>query len=207
MLRKFLLLAVLGWLAWSSWSERPIHYSAGVVVQASPKQMNLRKVEQFQHEGFVISRKASFEIRARVLGKERYRFGTEADLSPVDLALGWGPMSNEQVIGQLDISQGNRWYYFKYAQPPPIPQADIIRHSSNMHMIPADRYTAKQLTGLRPGAVVSIRGYLVDVDRPDGWKWRTSMRRDDTGAGACEIVWVEQVFVEETAAIPSPVRG
>jgi len=73
-----------------------------------------------------------------------------------------------------------------------------------MHMIPADRYTAKQLKSLRRGAVISIRGYLVDVDRDDGWQWRTSMRRDDTGAGACEIVWVEQVIIEDTVR---PVEG
>ena len=196
-MRKYLLLAVVAVLAWQSWSQRPIEYADGVLVAGAPKQVNIRRVEQFQHEDFVISRRASFDIRARVLSKERYRFGTEAQLSPLDLALGWGPMSNEQVLDRLDISQGNRWYYFRFEQSPPIPQQDIIRHSGNMHMIPADRYTAKQLNSLRPGSIISIRGYLVDVDRNDGWQWRTSMRRDDTGAGACEIVWVEQLFVEE----------
>ena len=206
-MRKLLLLAILAWLAWSSWSERPIHHEAGVLAAASPQQMNLSRIEQFQHEDFLISRKARFDIRARVLSKERYRFGTEAQLSPVDLALGWGPMSNEQVVGQLDISQGNRWYYFRYENTPPIPHPDILRHSSNMHMIPADRYTAKQLTSLRPGAIVSIQGYLVDVDRADGWQWRTSMSRDDTGAGACEIVWVEQIFIEDTVSTAQGVSG
>ncbi len=76
-----------------------------------------------------------------------------------------------------------------------------------MHMIPADRYTAKQLTGLRPGAVISIKGYLVDVDRDDGWKWRTSMSRDDTGAGACEIVWVEQLQVEDIGTVGQAASG
>lgn len=206
-MRKLLLLAVLAWFAWTSWSERPIQHQAGVLVAAAPIQVNLSRIDQFQHEEFLISRRARFEIRARVLSKKRYRFGTEAELSPVDLALGWGPMSNEQVLGQLDISQANRWYYFRYEQTPPIPPADMILNSSNMHMIPADRYTAKQLKGLRRGAVISIRGYLVDVDRDDGWQWRTSMRRDDTGAGACEIVWVEQLVVEDTLSTAQGVSG
>ena len=197
-MRKVLLFAILGWFAWTSWSERPIEHAAGVLVPGFPAQANLSRGEKFQHQEFSITRRARFNIRARVLSKERYRLGTEAALSPLDLALGWGPMSDEQVVGQMNISQGNRWYYFKYRPSMSISQADISLHSGNMHMIPADQQIAKQLKKLRSGAVISIKGYLVDVDRDDGWQWRTSMRRDDTGAGACEIVWVEELVVEDS---------
>jgi hypothetical protein len=30
---------------------------------------------------------------------------------------------------------------------------------------------------------------------PDGWRWRSSLTREDTGAGACELVWVERIAV------------
>jgi hypothetical protein len=46
---------------------------------------------------------ASFDIRARVLARERYRFDRAADLSPIDLALGWGRMSESAVLDQLKI--------------------------------------------------------------------------------------------------------
>jgi hypothetical protein len=46
----------------------------------------------------------------------------------------------------------------------------------------------------RPGEVVTLRGYLVDVRGPNGFRWNTSLRRDDTGDGACELMWVEQVL-------------
>ena len=206
-MRKLLLLAVLAWITWTSWAQRPIEHEAGILAATAPLQENLSRPVKFQHDDFTITRKAKFKLRARVLSKERYRLGTEADLSPVDLALGWGPMSDEQVVGQMDISQGNRWYYFKYQPSLPLSPAAVSLHSSNMHMIPADRYTAKQLIGLRPGAVVSIEGYLVDVDRADGFAWRTSMRRDDTGAGACEIVWVDQILIEESVVAMQSVSG
>jgi hypothetical protein len=32
---------------------------------------------------------------------------------------------------------------------------------------------------------------LVEADGRDGWKWRSSLTRDDTGDGACELMWVE----------------
>ena len=46
---------------------------------------------------------------------------------------------------------------------------------------------------LREGDVIVLQGYLVDVDHESGWMWRTSMSRTDTGAGACEIVYVESI--------------
>jgi hypothetical protein len=33
----------------------------------------------------------------------------------------------------------------------------------------------------------------VDVSAPDGWQWRSSRTRTDSGAGACEVIWVEDV--------------
>jgi hypothetical protein len=47
------------------------------------------------------------------------------------------------------------------------------------------------LKKLRPGQIVTARGYLVDVRGPGGFTWNTSLSRTDTGAGACELFWVE----------------
>jgi hypothetical protein len=60
-----------------------------------------------------------------------------------------------------------------------------------MHMIPATPLIERRLTALRPNDVVRLRGYLVEAEAPDGWRWRSSLSREDTGAGACEVVWVE----------------
>ena len=43
---------------------------------------------------------------------------------------------------------------------------------------------------------LELKGYLVDVDHDSGWMWRTSMSRTDSGDGACEIVYVESLSVE-----------
>jgi hypothetical protein len=31
------------------------------------------------------------------------------------------------------------------------------------------------------------------VRGPGGFTWNTSLRRDDTGGGACEILWAEAI--------------
>ena len=38
---------------------------------------------------------------------------------------------------------------------------------------------------------------LVDVEMPNGALWRTSLSRTDTGAGACETVYVERIEIRD----------
>lgn len=143
-----------------------------------------------QRNGYRIVPLEPFTIEARVLATQRYRFDRESDLAPVDLALGWGPMANPLVNQKVTITQSDRWYYWRAIELP-IPAQQIGVHSANMHMIPATPVIERRLTALRPNDVVRLRGYLVQAEAPDGWRWRSSLSREDTGAGACEVVWVE----------------
>ncbi|GAB3729982.1 hypothetical protein GCM10028794_04870 [Silanimonas algicola] len=140
--------------------------------------------------------RAGFAVEATVLGVERYRLGREAAVSPLDLALGWGPMADPANYEALDISQSGRWYHYRWGpEGPPLPLETIIASSSNMHMIPANSAIAKRLDALDEGHRVRLTGWLVDIETPDGYRWSTSLRRDDSGDGACEIVYVCEVTV------------
>ena len=75
--------------------------------------------EPFQHNDYKIIPRRTFYLEARVLSKRRYRTGREAQLAPFDLALGWGPMSDDTILKDIKITQSNRWYYYKYKIPPP----------------------------------------------------------------------------------------
>lgn len=133
---------------------------------------------------------AGFSIEARVLGREDYQLGRESEFSPTDLALGWGPMTEDAVLSRLRISQSSRWYRYRWEDAPPIPLQDIIRSSANMHMIPADDAVAAALRRIERGDRVRIEGWLVQINTPDGGRWRSSLTRDDSGGGACELVYV-----------------
>jgi hypothetical protein len=133
---------------------------------------------------------AGFSVAARVLSSKEYRSDREADFAPLDLALGWGRMREESVLSQLDISQSGRWYRDRWSAQPPLPPDEIARSSANMHMIPASSTVAAALADLEEGDAVRIDGWLVQVNATDGWRWRSSLTREDTGSGACEVVYV-----------------
>jgi hypothetical protein len=192
----FIVLVLLAGMAYRDWSLREIEYPPGVLVAEVPKQVDVERLASVAMDDYELTPRAEFEIRARVLSREDYSWGTEADLSPMDLALGWGVMSDQAVIDQIEISQGSRWYYTRYQLPAPISNREIIQNSGNMHMVPAHSRIRKKLKGVRVGDIVRLRGQLVDIDHPSGWYWRTSLRRDDTGGGSCEIVYLEEIEIE-----------
>jgi hypothetical protein len=194
--RLFVLSAfLLAYMLAREWETSAITHPPGVLVPQAPVQVNLDP-SSLMLDDYQLTRRARFEIRARVLSTRNYYLKRESDLSPIDLALGWGPMSDQAVLDRIDISQASRWYHTRYEFPAPLPDQQIISSSSNMHMIPATGAIKKALKKLREGELVSLHGYLVDVDHDSGWAWRTSMSRDDTGGGACEIVYIESIVVE-----------
>ncbi len=133
---------------------------------------------------------AGFSIGARVLSRRDYDGDREARYAPLDLALGWGRMREDAVLAQLDISQSNRWYHYRWRDQPPLPIDEIVRSSANMHLIPASPTVAAALDGVAAGDNVRIDGWLVRIDAPDGWRWRSSLSREDHGGGACELIYV-----------------
>lgn len=194
MKRLLVLLLVLALIGW--WLSPPAGRSRapGVLAPEAPVQVDLHDAAVIEHEGFRLTPLAKFSINARVLSREDYRFDAESALSPMDLALGWGRMSDTAVLERLDIRQSVRFYSYRWADMPPLPPAEIVESSANMHMVPANSAVARQLEKVRKGDVVQLEGFLIEARRNDGWYWRSSLTRKDSGAGACELLYVTSVI-------------
>ncbi len=190
------LLCVLAFTLYEAWAGGPITHPPGILVPEPPEQVNLQRPYAWRKGDRVIVALAKFHLRGRVLSTERYSWDATADLSPIDLALGWGPMSDQRIVDALDIVQGNRRYLLTPAgDRPPLPWPALTINSSNMHMIPADPDIEKLLKSLRRGQIIELKGFLVGVQEKGQWVWVSSTSRTDTGDGACEIIWVEHLSV------------
>lgn len=205
---KKLVIAVLivgGASQW--WMRKP----AAVIVTSPPPQVRIAEPGSereapaqrsysgrtaFEVNGHEVRPLAEFAVTARVLSVERYHSDRAAQLSPVDLALGWGSMSRKSVAERISVSQGGRWYHWRYSGEPPIPRREIEQSSANMHIVPANKEVARIVADAGAGSVVRLRGYLIEARGKDGWTWRSSLSRDDTGDGSCEVLFVQTAEVQ-----------
>jgi hypothetical protein len=142
--------------------------------------------------------RASYRIAARVLGNKPY-YDWQSSVSPRDLALAWGDMSNPSVDEWIYGRQANRWYRYEWDSTPPYSSSYIASHTANVHIIPATDNLDKALRQVEKGDLVYLEGYLVDLQVRDGDRVghvNTSLTRDDTGAGACEILYVKRLILD-----------
>ena len=196
MKKLFIVIVVWAGLWLLFFKESPIVLGPGVMAPNTPIQTEIQSPVKFEFKGATFTPLANFDITAKVLGIENYRFDSSAELSPVDFAMGWGKMSDESVLKSIEITQSGRWYRWRTGKLP-IPRREIETNSANMHLIPASDDVESDLEEVETGQVVRLVGKLVELVKPNGWHWKSSLTRNDSGAHACEVIFVEKVQVPD----------
>jgi hypothetical protein len=182
------------------WRCTPIAHPPGKLVSREPEQVMLAQPQaSIAKDGWTLEPLAVFSLDARVLGVKFYKDDFSASIAPCDLALGWGPMSDTAVLERMDITQHDRIYRWRFWGKGPLPAKELISHSANMHIIPADESILSKLKSLRKGSLVHLSGNLVVATHPKSNKpWRSSLTRDDEGEGACELFYVKSLTERES---------
>ena len=86
-------LLVLG--VWFFETMRPVGQPPGILAPDPPRiTPAAEKPRIFERDGHVLTALAGFEAKARVLSVERYGRDRLARIAPLDLALGWGQLSD-----------------------------------------------------------------------------------------------------------------
>ena len=183
---------VVAWFVYGR-INAPVTYPPGVLLANDPTQQPPPNEIPFEYGKFQLKPLATLVLEARILHQKIYRYDRGAALVPVDLAVGWGRMSDQAVLNRLKISQSARFYFYEYQLQPPIPREEITSHSTNLHLIPSTDEIASRCRSLRTGELVHLSGLLVEAIGPDIGTWTSSLSRTDSGKGACELVWVEEI--------------
>ena len=132
---------------------------------------------------------------------KHYGFGIENRLSPIDTAVCWGTVA--QYNNRIDFhwSQSGRFSMWRIDYNDPIDlvgsEDDISAQSANCHLVPKDNSVRRQIKRIHAGDHVRIKGYLADIygenDKGETFFWTSSTTREDTGDGACELIYVTSV--------------
>jgi hypothetical protein len=191
-------LLLCGCLLW--WREPTVRLRAGMLVGEVPTQTDAAAIDPppraWVRGELSFTPLARYELKARVLSKERYRFDDGAKIAPWDLVLGWNVMSDQAWIDAIDVSQYGRWYHFTCREDWVDPEV-VAQRSANTHCIPADDAVRGALGRVKRGDVVDLAGWLVSVadEARGGASWTSSTSRDDRGGHACEVMWIEKLVV------------
>ena len=97
-LTGFVLIIIAIIAAWI-YVNRPIEYPPGVLIPSELEQ-TLTFDSPISCGDYELKPLAHFALDGRVLHRKIYRWDQRASLVPVDLALGWGPMSDQSVLDQ-----------------------------------------------------------------------------------------------------------
>lgn len=114
-----------------------------------------------------------------------------------DVCVVWGEQITNGSYRAVTYSSGEFtcWYQWSGSVAPPF-RPDKF---ANNHLIPADEIVARRIRAIRIGDQVRMTGLLVDYSVSSGgqevFTRRTSLTREDTGNGACEILYATDVSV------------
>jgi hypothetical protein len=145
---------------------------------------------------FVLHPRASYDISARVVDRDLYRLGATNALMPWDLVLTWGRLVDEPYRSEIHYVHTHRFFNWGTSDAS-LDMSYIAGHAANTHLIADNWRVAAALARVRSGDLVRLEGDLVDITGPDGFDWKTSLSRTDSGAGACETMYVRIVTIGE----------
>ncbi len=165
-------------------------------VDTGPFQHTTPPLNKFKFKDVTLIEKASFSLTAKVLSAERYYFDRHSSLSSMDIVVGWFNLSNDIILNDMKFLQSDRGYQWQ-SNSEAVTNEEILRTTSNIHLIPATDKIAQQLKKIKIGQVIYLEGSLVDVENPSGWNWKTSLSQTDTGKNSSEILYLTELNIIE----------
>jgi hypothetical protein len=195
-------------IALSYWLQtRPIPtYKIDPQIAQIPVQESIDKTEPFriEYQGHVydVQPVADYELWGLVVSHNDISsisdiYHDETSLDTRDLCVIWGENVTHDGFHQVDFRSGPWTCYFQYQYG--------VRfnhdHLSNNHLITDDNWIREQLNKIRIGDQIVLRGQLVnyrDQAMPEFWR-KSSLTREDAGNGACEVLFVKELQVVQSA--------
>ena len=155
---------------------------------------------------FVVSRKgkelkviplADFDINGVVVSTKRYYSGFDAAVVPIDIGIVWGEITKPENIANIYFEQIVRFLRYRITGDLPFGYDYINKNVANIHAVPENKKIKRVLNSINKYDKVHLKGYLIQIESISNknYRRRSSLTRDDTGDGACEVMWINHVKI------------
>lgn len=155
---------------------------------------------------------AKYDISWKIISIRDYMWvDTIRELWPRDFTIWWWKMWKEEYIDKFNWNDmRDRFIYYRlkdwnedwfkesfwWDRKQPFPSLFLTSFSNN-HPIPANKKIKRLMKKIKEWDVVRLQWYLIYAHRENGnkkyWRWPSSLVRDDTWGGACEIIYITDV--------------
>jgi hypothetical protein len=151
----------------------------------------------YKNETYNVRPKSSYELWGLVVSHNDINgladiYHTASSVDTKDVCVIWGK-NFDREYGRVKFWNGCWTCNWEYPDGVSV-FADKI---SNNHLITADDAVRGAIGGIRVGDQIHLKGWLVDYEIPSqpGRSRFTSLTREDTGDGACEVVFVKEIEI------------
>ncbi len=115
-------------------------------------------------------------------------------LNVADFCVVWGDSAQPNILREFDFSNGQftcnystkdtaAWKAFNHTQ------------LSNNHLLAIDDAVRDTISEIKIGDQINLKGWLAHYKNPIGYERGSSTVRTDTGNGACETIFVNQISI------------
>jgi len=206
-LNRYLMTISFCLLVWSFFKRN--EFSDRLVVLPQLQQEPLQRptdfpafATQYQEENFTIKPQYDYELFGLVVS---YRLHdatggimlhalNKDHLNIADYCVVWGDSADPKLLREFDFS--NRQFTCQFSTKSRAAWAQFNPNQlSNNHLLAVDERVRDAIKDIRIGDQIHLKGRLSSYINPVGYERGTSITRTDTGNGACETSWVEQLDI------------
>ena len=174
--------------------------------QKPPRQIDFHKPKVFEKEyddhRVEFEALASYELTAHVAAVDRGPIDDWDFVAPVDISFVWGTLTQPGYIQHTKFHLAKRYVSLRYSPPPGGARypRDAVSSFANNHIISPSPELKAVIDEIEPGDLVSLKGELVtlriyDLNNRLVHTMKTSTTRADKGNGACENIWLEEIYI------------
>ena len=200
-----LVLMVWGWVMDKRTMPTPDQLLPVLQQEPIQKQVNMAALTQTR-EGhtYYIQPLYTYELYGLVVSKHiaNSSFSNRAHeqwgdfLNTMDICVLWGENALSGIYQDLEFSSGQWTCFFETKKGKEDSWRDFdLTGIGNNHILPNSEAMAKTLKNVRIGDQIRFKGYLAEYGTNGRLIRGTSTTRTDTGQGACETVYVEDLEI------------